>query len=257
MEIHSTAIVDKDAVIGQDVVIGPYSIIGGRVTIGEGTEVGAHVVIEGITHIGKGNRIFPFVTLGTPPQDVGYRGEDTSVIIGDDNIIREYSTMHRATTKEKWETRVGSRNYFMAYSHVAHDCRIGDSVILANAVNLGGHTKVGDFASIGGLSAAHQFVRIGAYAFIGGMTAVDRDIPPFMLAAGNRVKLYGPNRKGLSRQSFAREDVEDLKIAYRIIWRESKSFEEGISRVRNELRSSKMIELLLAFFENTKRGIIR
>jgi UDP-N-acetylglucosamine acyltransferase len=257
MEIHPTAIVDKNAVLGQNVRIGPYTIIGGSVIIGEGTEVGSHVVIEGTTSIGKGNRIFPFVTLGTPPQDVGYRGEDTRLIIGNDNIIREYSTMHRATTKEEWKTQVGSRNYFMAYSHVAHDCRVGDSVILANSVNLGGHAKVGDYASIGGLSAVHQFVRVGAYAFIGGMTAVDRDIPPFMLAAGNRAKLYGPNRKGLSRQGFTGEDAEGLKAAYRIIWRESKTFEEGISRVRNELRPSMLIELLLAFFEKTKRGIIR
>jgi len=257
MAIHPTAIVDRNAVLGRNVRVGPYSIIGGSVTIGDGTQVESHVVIEGATSIGKGNRIFPVVTLGTPPQDVGYRGEDTRLIIGDDNIIRECSTMHRASTKEEWETRVGSRNYFMAYSHVAHDCRVGDSVILANSVNLAGHAKVGDFASIGGLSALHQFVRIGAYAFIGGMTAVDRDVPPFMLAAGNRAKLYGPNRKGLSRQGFAVEDVDGLKAAYRIIWRESKTFEEGILRVRNELRPSKLIELLLAFFENSKRGIIR
>jgi len=257
MEIHPTAVVCSGAVLGQDVRIGPYSIIGDHVRIGDGTEVGAHVVIEGRTTIGMGNKIYPFVTLGTPPQDIGYRGEDTGLTIGDKNIIREYATIHRATTKEEWKTVIGNGNYLMAYSHVAHDCRVGNGVILSNVATLGGHTKVGDHAILGGLVAAHQFVRIGAFAFVGGMTGVDRDVPPFMLVAGGRAKLYGPNRKGLSRHGFSTEEIDNLKSAYRIIWRESASFAEGIARVKAELKHTPAIHILLSFLENSKRGILR
>ncbi len=257
MQIHPSALVSGKAEIEEGVRIGPYSVIGEGVRIGAGTDIGSHVFIEGNTTIGRGNRIYPFVTLGTPPQDIGYRGEDTRLIIGDDNIIREYSTIHRATTKEQWETRVGSGNYLMSYSHIAHDCRIGNGVILSNAATLGGHTIIDDHAVLGGLTAVHQFVRIGTYAFIGGMTGVDRDIPPYMLAAGSRARLYGPNRKGLSRHGFTKDEIEGLKAAYRIIWRESASIEEGIGRVRTEIPSSKPLEVLISFLEKSKRGIAR
>jgi UDP-N-acetylglucosamine acyltransferase len=257
MEIHPTAVVSKKACLAEGVVIGPYSIIGDHVSIGEGTEILSHVVIEGLTTIGRNNRIYPFVTLGTPPQDIGYRGEATRLIVGDNNIIREYATIHRATTKEQWETRVGDDNYLMAYVHIAHDCRVGNGVIMANATTLGGHVIVGDKANIGGLTAIHQFVRVGAYAFIGGMTAVDKDIPPFMLASGHRATLYGPNRKGLARQGFSKDEIEDIKAAYRIIWRESAVLEEGVARVKREIKQSRVREILLNFLEKSKRGIAR
>lgn len=255
--IHPSAIVSPRATIHEGVSIGAYSIIEGNVSIGKNTKVGHHVVIEGDTRIGESNTIYPFVTIGTPPQDLTYKGEDTKVIIGNNNIIREYVTIHRATTKEQWVTTIGDENYLMAYSHVAHDCRIGNHTVLSNSATLGGHTHIGDWANLGGLVAVHQFVHIGAYTFIGGKTGVDRDVPPFMIAAGPRAKLYGPNQKGLKRAGFSQEIIDDIKKAYKIIWRENRSLKEGINKVKETLRPSKEIQLLIEFIENSKRGILR
>ena len=194
-EIHPSAVVSAGADLGSGVKIGPYSVIGAHVAIGQNTVIDSHVVIDGHTQIGENNKIFPFVSIGMPPQDVGYRGEDTRVLIGNDNIIREYVTIHRATTKEQWQTVIGNENYIMAYAHIAHDCHLGKGVIMSNVATLGGHIRIGDYAILGGLVAVHQFVRIGAYAFLGGKSGVDRDVPPFMITAGPRAKLYGVNRK--------------------------------------------------------------
>jgi UDP-N-acetylglucosamine acyltransferase len=257
MTIHPTAIVSRSAELAEGVEIGPYSVIGDHVSIGRSTSIGAHVVIEGHTRIGERNKIFPFATLGTPPQDVGYRGEDTRVEIGDDNLIREYVTIHRATTKQEWVTRVGSRNYLMAYAHVAHDCVLGNSVILSNLATLGGHIHIGDYAIFGGQAAAHQFVRIGAYAFVGGKCGVDRDVPPFMITAGERAKLYGLNRRGLARHGIPTAVVDGLKKAYQIIWRENRPLQEGIRKAREEIPPSPQLEMLLSFIESSKRGVLR
>jgi UDP-N-acetylglucosamine acyltransferase len=257
MDIHPSAVVSPDAELGQGVKIGPFSVIGRHVTIGRDTVVGAHVVIEGNTRIGDRNQIYSYVSIGSPPQDIGYKGEDTRVDIGDDNIIREYATINRATTKQDRVTIVGNGNYMMAYSHVAHDCILGDNIIMANAATLGGHTVVGDHTTLGGLTASHQFVRIGAYAFIGGNTGLPKDIPPFMMAAGSRAKLYGPNLIGLRRHGFSKEVIEGLKKAYRIIWRESKRFDEGIARARKEVEAFPELDMLLDFFNGSKRGITR
>jgi UDP-N-acetylglucosamine acyltransferase len=257
MAIHPTAVVSHSAEIAEGVEIGPYSVIGDHVSIGRSTVIAAHVVIEGHTRIGERNRIFPFATLGTPPQDVGYRGEDTRLEIGDDNLIREYVTIHRATTKQEWVTRVGDENYLMAYSHVAHDCVLGKGVILSNVATLGGHIHVGDHAILGGLAAVHQFVRIGAHAFVGGKSGVDRDVPPFMITAGERAKLYGLNRRGLARHGFPAEAVDGLKKAFQIIWRENRPFPEGIQQARKEIPPSPQLEMLLSFLESSKRGILR
>lgn len=257
MRIHPTAIVSPSAELAEDVEIGPYAVIGGHVTVGRSTVIGAHVVIEGHTRIGERNRVFPFATLGTPPQDTGYRGEDTRLEIGDDNLIREYVTIHRATTKEEWVTRVGSGNYLMAYSHVAHDCVLGDRVILANVATLGGHIHIGDHANLGGQAAVHQFVRIGPYAFVGGKCGVDRDVPPFMITAGERARLYGLNRRGLSRHGFPPAVVDGLKKAYQIIWRDNRPYPEGIELARKEIPPSPQLETLLSFLESSKRGILR
>lgn len=237
--------------------MGPYSIIGEKVQIGEMTEIGAHVVIEGPTVIGARNKIYHFSSIGTAPQDIGYKGEDTRLIIGDDNIIREYVTINRASTKEEWKTVIGNQNYIMAYAHIAHDCVLGDQVIMANVATLGGHITIGDGAVVGGLVAVHQFVRIGAYAFVGGKTALDRDVPPFMITAGHRAKLYGINRKGLVRRGFPKEKIDGLKKAYRIIWRENRRLEEGIEQVRREIEPFPELEILLGFLNGTKRGILR
>ena len=179
------------------------------------------------------------------------------MVIGNDNVIREFVTINRATTKQDWQTTVGSNNYLMAYAHIAHDCVVGNHVIMANGATLGGHTGVGDYANLGAFMAAHQFVRIGAYAFLGAKSGVDRDIPPFMLTAGVRVKLYGINQKGLSRMGFPQEVIDGLKRAYRTIWIEKGPLQEAILKVRREVAPSPQLELLLGFFEGSKRGVLR
>lgn len=257
MEIHPSAVVSSHAELASGVRIGPYSIIGDHVTIGKDTVIGSHVVIDGHTQLGERNRIYPFVSIGSPPQDIGYRGEDTHLFIGDDNIIREYATINRATTKEEWKTVVGNENYIMAYAHIAHDCILGNKVIMSNVATLGGHIAVGDHAILGGMVAVHQFVRIGAYAFLGGKSGIDRDVPPFMITAGSRAKLYGVNGRGLTRLGFPKETIDGLKKAYRIIWRDNKRIGEGINQVKKEIKSFPELEMLLSFIEETKRGILQ
>ena len=257
MEIHPTAVVSPHAELAEGVKIGPYSIIGDNVYIGRNTIIGPHVVIEGRTTIGEGNNIYPFASIGSPPQDTGYKGEDTRVSIGDSNIIREYANINRATTKQDCVTIVGNNNYLMISAHVAHDCVLGNNIIMSNTATLGGHTIVGDYAILGGLMASHQFVRIGAYAFIGGKTGLPQDIPPFMIAAGPRAKLYGPNQTGLKRHGFSREVINGLKKAYKIIWRDTTRLNDGIARVRNEIESFPELEMLINFINESKRGITR
>lgn len=258
MGVHPSAVISRGAELDSGVEVGPYSIIGENVKIGRDSIIGPHVVIGGHTEIGECNHIYQFVSIGFPPQDTGYRGEDTRVRIGNNNLIREFVTINRATTKENWETIVGDDNFLMSYAHVAHDCRLGNGIIMSNMATLGGHTEVGDFVNMGGLAAVHQFVRIGDYAFIGGKAAVAQDIPPFMLAVGaERARLFGPNQKGLRRQGFSREKIDGLKKAYRIIWRETKSINEGIRRVRKEMESFQELEMLVDFISSSKRGIAR
>ena len=257
MGIHKSAVVSSKAEIGSGIEIGPCCIIGDNVTIGDNTVIGAHVVIDGNTQIGERNTISPFASIGGPPQDIGYQGEDTRVIIGNDNVIREYVTINRATTKQERKTIIGDFNYIMAYAHIAHDCVLGNRIIMSNVATLAGHITIGDHAVLGGLVAVHQFVRIGAYAFLGGKSAVVKDIPPFMLTAGPTAKLYGINRKGLSRMGFSQETIDGLKKAYRIIWRENKRQSEAIEQVRKEVKPSPELELLLDFFKGSKRGILR
>jgi len=257
VDIHPSAVVSPKAKIAEGVKIGPFSIIGENVTVGRDTVIGSHVVIDGNTVIGEKNRIYPFVSLGLPPQDIGYRGEDTRVIIGDENIIREFVTVHRATTKQDRVTKVGNRNYIMAYAHIAHDCILGNSIIMSNVATLGGHIEIGDKAIIGGLVAIHQFVRIGTYAFIGGKSGIAKDIPPFMMASGARARLYGLNQLGLKREGFSQEKINGLKRAYKIIWRDHHLVNEALERVRREIPTFKELETLLEFLVNSKRGIVR
>ena len=257
MEIHPSAVVSPSAELAAGVKVGPYCMIGDQVCIGRDTVLESHVVIEGHTQIGERNRIYPFVSIGSPPQDVGYRGEDTRLIIGDDNIIREYSTINRATTKQEWETVIGNQNYLMAYAHIAHDCTLGNMIIVSNVATLGGHITVGDHAILGALIAVQQFVRIGAHAFLGAKSGIDRDVPPFMITAGPRAKLYGVNQKGLHRKGFSNEAIDGLKKAYRIIWRENQRFSEGINQVRREIKPFHELKILLNFFSGSKRGVLR
>lgn len=257
MTIHSTAVVSINAELAENVTVGPYCVIGDHVTVGRDTTLLSHVVLEGRTRIGERNILYPFVSIGSPPQDVGYRGEQTRVIIGDDNLIREFTSVNRATTKQDWQTVVGDRNYLMAYSHVAHDCVLGSEIIMGNAATLGGHVSVGDHAIFGGMVAVHQFVRIGAYAFLGGKAGIDRDVPPFMIVAGERAKLYGVNQRGLTRLGWPKEKIAGLKKAYSILWRGNGPFAEAIQRVRDEIPSFPELELLLSFLVKSKRGILR
>ena len=255
--IHPWAVVSPGAELDSSVKIGPYTVIGENVVIGRDTEIGPHVVIEGHTRIGERNRIYQFSSLGTPPHDTGYRDEETRLIMGNDNTVREYVTINRATTKEDWETVIGNNNYFMAYAHVAHDCRLADNVILTNGATLGGHTQIGEYAILGAFLAVQQFVRIGAHAYLGAKAGIDRDVPPFMITAGPRARLYGINQKGLIRRGFSQETIDVLKKAYVILFRKNRNLRDGITQVRQELELIPELEMLLDFLGKSKRGIIR
>jgi UDP-N-acetylglucosamine acyltransferase len=258
MKIHPTAIVSPGAELAEDVVVHAYSIVGPDVTIGPGTAVGPHALIDGRTTIGARNQIFPFTTIGYPPQDITYRGEQTAVSIGNDNIIRENVTIHRGTPGGGGVTRIGNSSMIMAYAHIAHDCTIGNCVIIANAANMGGHVRIDDFAIVGGLVALHQFVRIGTHAFVGGKTGVTMDIPPYMLASGHRASLFGPNIIGLKRKNFSKESIQALKKSYKIVFRSNLPLKEAIAKIHEEVELLPEVEVLLNFLSvNSRRGITR
>lgn len=255
--IHSTAVIDKSAEIASGVEIGPYAVIGKGVIIGEGTKIGAHAVIEGPARIGRECRIFPFASIGSIPQDLKFRGEHTELIIGDRNTFREFVTVNRATAGGGGKTVIGSDGLFMAYSHIAHDCHIGDFVIMANAATLAGHITIEDHAIIGGLVAVHQFVRIGAYAMVAGFSGVSQDIPPYILASGNRTRLYGLNIVGLRRHGFNPETIAKLKMAYRILFRSGLPMSKAVEKVKKEIQGCVEVDHLISFIEGSKRGICR
>jgi UDP-N-acetylglucosamine acyltransferase len=257
VNIHPTAIVHPGARLAEGVEIGAYTVVGEHAVIGKDTKIASHVLIDGWTTIGERNQIFSFSAIGTPPQDISYKNEKTSVIIGNDNVIRECATVHRATAKEDRITEIGNKNFLMAYSHVAHDCKLGSHIIMANSAGLAGHITVGDYAILGGIVAVHQFVRIGDYSIIGGQSAVSQDIPPYVSAAGNRAKLYGLNLVGLKRRGFSDETISNLKKAYRIIFRSGLVLEEARARVEAELAGSPEAMHLMEFMKNSKRGITR
>jgi UDP-N-acetylglucosamine acyltransferase len=256
--IHPTAIVDRMAEIGEGVEIGPYSVIEKGVSIGDGTRIGPHVIIREGTQIGKGCQIFQFASIGEAPQFLGYKGEKTFLQVGDRNIMREFVTLHRGTVKGGGKTLIGNDNYFMAYCHVAHDCQIGNEVIMANGASLGGHIVIESGAIIGGLAAIHQFCRVGTYAIIGGLTGVIMDIPPYTKAQGDRAKLFGLNTIGLKRANFSEETLKALKKAYRIIFRSSLSLEKAIRKVgEDDIFQIPEVQHLLQFIQHSKRGICR
>ncbi len=262
MQIHPTAIVSPTAELAEDVAIGPYSIVGPQVIIGAGTVVGPHVVLDGRTTIGRRNQIHPFASIGAPPQDITYKGEDTGVTIGDENIIREYVSIHRGSPRGDGLTSVENSNFIMAYAHVAHDCHLGNRVIMANGATLGGHVLVGDGAVIGGIVAVHQFVRVGEFSCIGGFSGVRMDIPPYMLAANGagaeQARLFGPNIIGLRRNGFSHEQIQALKKCYRIMFRSGLTLKESIEKSRVEIGPLPEVERLIEFMSNgSKRGILR
>jgi len=256
--IHPTAIVDPKAEIGEGVEIGPYSVIEKGALIDRGTKIGPHVVIREGTRIGKRCQIFQFASVGEAPQAVAYRGEETTLLMGDQNTVREFVTLHRGTVQGGGKTTIGNGNLFMAYSHVAHDCQIGNQVILANGATLGGHILIEDHVNISGLSGIHQFCRIGTYAFVSGLTGVTLDIPPYTLAAGDRARLFGLNTVGLKRANFSEETMKVLKEAYRIIFRSGLTLEKAIKGVEeDEISQTPEVQHLLDFIRHSKRGISR
>jgi UDP-N-acetylglucosamine acyltransferase len=257
MAIHPTAMVDSSARLGRDVEIGPHSFIGPNVEIGDGCRIGHHVNIEQNTTLGAGTRIWPFVSLGSDAQDLKYQGEDTFLEIGQKVQIREFVTMNRGTGEGGGITRVGDNGLFLAYSHVAHDCQIGNQVIMSNSANLAGHVTIDDNAIISGLCAVHQFVRIGSYCFVGGMSGVAQDMPPYTLCEGNRAKTHGLNVVGLKRAGFTSEALEALKGAYRIIFRSRTPLKKALEEVRQTVPLLPEVEHLLQFVESSQRGVPR
>jgi UDP-N-acetylglucosamine acyltransferase len=257
LEIHPTAIVHPQAEIGAGVRIGAYSLIGENVRIGKDTVIESHVVVDGWTEIGERCHLFSFSSVGAAPQHMRYRGEPTRVILGNDNVIREFVTIHRATVEGGGKTVMGHGNFIMAYSHIAHDCQVGNQVIMANASTLAGHIEVEDFAIVGGLVAVHQFVRVGCYAIIGGASGVPKDIPPYMCAAGNRAKLFGLNSVGLKRHRFPEATVAALKQAYRILFRSHLTLNKAVEKIRVEVPDLAEVRHLLTFMKSSKRGVCR
>jgi len=256
--IHPTAIVDPTAEIDESVEIGPYTIVQKGVVIGQGTRIGPHVVIGEGTQIGQRCQVYQFASVGEAPQALAYRGEKTFLILGDQNIVREFVTLNRGTAGGGGKTVIGNQNLFMAYSHVAHDCYLGNQVILANGATLAGHITIEDHAIIGGLSAVHQFCRIGTHAFISGMTGITLDVPPYVLASGSRAKLFGLNTVGLKRFHFSEASVKALKKAYRIIFRSGLTLEKAVKQVKEDgISQLPEIQHLLQFIQQSKRGISR
>jgi UDP-N-acetylglucosamine acyltransferase len=258
--IHPTAIIDTTAHLATDVEVGPYAIIGKHVTIGKGTTIGAHAIVGNWTEIGENNQIFPQSSVGAPPQDLKYRGEECWTRIGDNNMIREFATIHRGTVTGHAETVIGNNNMFMAYSHVAHDCRIGNGVVMANVATLAGHVTIEDNVIMGGLVAVHQFTSIGMNAMVGGGTMVSLDILPYTIATSARrrdTKLRGLNLIGLKRRGFSASAISNLKKAYKSLFMAGLKLPDAVSRIKSEITDCPEVDYLLNFIENSKRGICR
>lgn len=253
--IHPTAIVDAAARIAADVEIGAYSVVGADVEIGSGTVIGPHTVVMGPSKIGRDNRIFQFSSVGDAPQDKKYQGEATWLELGDRNVIREYVTLNRGTDEGNGKTVIGSDNLFMAYSHVAHDCIVGDHAIFANAASLSGHVEVGDYAILGGFTSVHQFTQIGSRAFCGLGSVVTQDIPPFSTAAGNRARAIGINKEGLKRNGFSAEVIRALHKSFRELLKSRGSKQDAFDNLKHLCDKHPEVAEFVNFVKNSKRGI--
>jgi len=253
--LHPTAVVHPSAKIAKNVEIGPFSVIDEHVEIGEGTVVGPHVVINGHTSIGKNNHFYQFSSIGEANQDKKYRGEPTRTVIGDNNVIRESCTVHRGTTQDKHVTRIGNDNLLMAYTHIAHDCQLGDHIIIANSSNIAGHVVIDDWSILGGFSGVHQFCHIGAHAFLGIRSHITQDIPPFVLFAEGAPRSI--NVEGIKRRGFSAEDISLLRKAYRLIFRQGLRIEEAIEAVSELSNENQVLESLISFIKASERGIAR
>ncbi len=255
-EIHSTAVIDPGAEIGAGCVIGPYCIVGPSVVVGANCVLDHHVSLSGPSKIGSGNRFFPFTSIGHRSQDLKYRSEPTHLVVGDDNTFREFVTVNRGTAPNA-STEIGSRGNFLAYSHVAHDCKVGDGVIFSNNGTIAGHVEVGEGAVLGGLSAVHQFCRIGKHAITGGCSKIVQDVPPFMIADGNPACVRSFNKVGLERNGFDEEQIRQIKEAYRIIYRSKLNLHQAVAQIRATGLASPEIECLIEFITNSARGIVK
>lgn len=260
MTIHPTAVVDSKAELDSSVKVGPYAVIGEGVKVGAGTTIEAHSVISGPTTLGENNYIGSFAMIGGPPQDLAYNGEPTELIIGDNNQIREYASIHRGTPSGPGKTVIGNNNLLMAYTHVAHDCVMGNDIIMANVATLAGHVVVGDKASIGGLVAVHQFCRIGTFAYVGGVSGISLDVPPYVIIAGtrNRTRISGINKIGLRRNGFNRDTINKLDNAFRIIFRSPNLLmKDAIELAKQQIPDCAEVNNMVEFFETSKRGVVK
>ena len=261
--IHSTAIIHDGAQLHESVKVGAYSIIGPEVIIGEGTTVGEHCIIDGRTIIGKNNTFYRFCSVGGIPQDKKYDDEDTALEIGDGNMFREFVTINTGSVQDSGTTRLGNNNWIMAYVHIAHDCQLGNEIVMSNGIQLAGHIHIGDWAIIGGLAAAHQFTNIGAHSMTGGMSAIRQDIPPYVLGAGQPYKPAGVNSEGLRRRGYTATQIQAIKEAYKYIYLRSLKVEEAVAAIRNMQENSEkdiadVLEPFVDFFDkSSSRGVGR
>jgi UDP-N-acetylglucosamine acyltransferase len=255
--VHPTAVVSPEAELADGVSVGAYAVVGGGVVVGAGTSIGAHAQLEGPLSLGEGNRIFPHSILGFEPQDLKYHGEKTRLLVGNRNVFREFSTAHRGTVTGRGETVIGDENYFMAYSHVAHDCRVGSRTVLANYAALAGHVELGDHAVLGAYVGAHQFIRIGKYAFVGAYSQLRQDVLPFCKTDGSDAKTYGLNSVGMRRSGFSRERLLALEKAYRLLVKSGLNTTQALERIGQELTGNPDVEDLVDFIRKSKRSFHR
>lgn len=257
MQIHSTAVVSARAQIGSGCYIGPYAVIGDEVTLAAGVRIDSHCVIDGRTRIGEETHVFPFVSIGLPPQDLKFAGESTETEIGRRNRIREFATIHRGTSGGGGLTRTGDDCFFMAQAHVAHDCLLGNNVIMANAATLAGHVIVDDGANIGAYSGVHQFCRVGREAYVGGYSVVVKDALPFALTVGNHAKCYGLNKVGVRRRGYSSETIAALHHAFHLLLSSKLNTTQALERIREEIKNSDEVNELVRFVETSKRGVVK
>jgi len=255
--IHETAIVAQGALIGDDCFVGPFCVIGSEVTIGDNVKLDSHVVVDGKTSVGDGTHVFPFASLGLAPQDLKYAGEPTETVIGKRNHIREFVTVHRGTAGGGGTTRIGDDNLLMAQAHVAHDCQLGSEIIMANAATLAGHVEIADRASVGAYSGVHQFCRVGLEAFIGGYSVVVKDAMPYAIIQGNHAKCYGLNRLGMKRRGYSKGSSESLNHAFHLLLSAKLNTSQALDRIRAEISDCKEVDILTAFIESSKRGVVK
>jgi UDP-N-acetylglucosamine acyltransferase len=255
--IDPRAVISPQAQIASDVEIGPFTIIGPDVVIGAGTWIGPHAVINGPTRIGAGNKIFQFASLGDAPQDKKYNGEPTRLEIGDRNVFRESVTVNRGTTHDRGVTHIGNDNLLMAYSHVAHDCHLGNQIVMANCATLGGHVEIGDWATLGGLCAVHQHTKVGAYCFIAHHAAVTRDVPPYVMAVGRPAEPHSINSVGLQRRGFTAEQIQNIRRAYRVLYRSNLKLQAALGQLEKAAETQEEIRPFVEFIKRSERSIVR